>query len=210
MKICAAVIGTGIGIKHIEAIDGYKNAYVKIICEKNLEKLNKLKKIHKKKILTSNENIIFNDKEINLVSIASYDNFHFNQILKCFKNGKHIIVEKPMCLSIDELKKIKSISKKSNCKIISNLVLRVNDLFLDIKTKLDKKKIYYIEADYIWGRPKKLFEWRSKIKNYSLVTGAAIHMIDLIMWFLNDKPKFVSSFGTDRFTKKTSFKKKIV
>ncbi len=33
-------------------------------------------------------------------------------------------------------------------------------------------------------------------------------MIDLIMWFLGDKPKYVTSFGTDKFTKGTSFKKK--
>ena len=35
MNIKAAVIGTGIGIKHIEAIDGYKSSKVVIIYEKN-------------------------------------------------------------------------------------------------------------------------------------------------------------------------------
>ena len=37
-KINAAVIGSGIGIKHLESIDGYKKSSVKIICEKNLKK----------------------------------------------------------------------------------------------------------------------------------------------------------------------------
>ena len=40
MKINAALIGTGIGMKHLEAIDGYKNSVVKIICEKNTKKKN--------------------------------------------------------------------------------------------------------------------------------------------------------------------------
>ena len=46
MKIIAAIIGMGIGQKHLDAIDNYKKSFVKIICEKN-EKKNK---IFKKKI----------------------------------------------------------------------------------------------------------------------------------------------------------------
>ena len=44
MNIKAAVIGTGIGIKHIEAIDGYKSSKVVIIYEKKKKKLNFKKK----------------------------------------------------------------------------------------------------------------------------------------------------------------------
>ena len=39
MKIVAAIIGMGIGQKHLEAIDNYKNLMVKIICEKKRIKL---------------------------------------------------------------------------------------------------------------------------------------------------------------------------
>ncbi len=35
MKIVAAVIGTGIGEKHIQAINNSKKSIVKIVCEKN-------------------------------------------------------------------------------------------------------------------------------------------------------------------------------
>ena len=40
MKIIAAIIGMGVGQKHLEAIENYKNSYVKIICEKNYNKIN--------------------------------------------------------------------------------------------------------------------------------------------------------------------------
>ena len=33
---------------------------------------------------------IFRDKQINLISIASYDNFHCKQILKAIKSKKYI------------------------------------------------------------------------------------------------------------------------
>ena len=63
-----------------------------------MKKINKkvlqLKKKYRSKIIVTNEDKMFKDKSINLVSIASYDEYHYNQILKCIKYNKHIIVEK--------------------------------------------------------------------------------------------------------------------
>ncbi len=209
MKIKAAVIGTGIGLKHFEAIENYKSSKVEVICETNKKKINYLKKKFPKKIIIDDENDIFRNKKINLVSIASYDNDHYNQIIKSIKSNKNIIVEKPMCLNLSQLKKIyKLIKKKKNIKMTSNLVLRTNSLFKSFKKRINSNKIFYIEADYIWGRYKKLFGWRSNVKEYSLTLGAAIHMIDLVCWLIGLKPKTVLAVGNDKLTKNTKFKKK--
>ena len=208
MKIIAAIIGTGIGEKHFEAIDKYKSSKVKIICEKNKLKLKILKKKYPNQIITNDENLIFKDKDINLVSIASHDQYHFDQIIKSIDNKKNIIIEKPMCLTIDQLIKIKKkLNKNNKIKITSNLVLRENSLFKYFRKKIKSKKIYYIEGDYIWGRRHKLFDWRSKIKEYSITLGAGIHIIDLIMWLTKNKPISVYSIGNKIITKNSKFKK---
>jgi len=205
--IKAAIIGSGIGMKHFEAIDQYRNSSIKIICEKDITKVRNLKKKFKNIQITSDEEKIFLDKSINLVSIASYDDNHFTQIVKCIKNNKHIIVEKPMCLKVEQLLKIRNLLKNNkNIKIISNLVLRTNSLFLKFKDDIDYKDIFYIEADYLWGRKEKLYQWRSQIKDYSVTLGAAIHVIDLVMWFTKKKPTSVSSFSNSLATKGTNFK----
>ena len=208
MKINAAIIGTGIGEKHLEAIDGYRRSEVKIICEKNIKKIDYLKKKYPNKIITSDEKKIFDDKTINFLSIASYDDDHYKQIIKGIKNNMNIVVEKPMCLTFNELEKIHKFIKKSSSKLISNLVLRTSELFIHFKNLIDKKKIIYIEADYLWGRSEKLYGWRSKVSKYSIILGAAIHMIDLITWFISERPIYVTAFGSDRFTNRTGFKKK--
>ena len=208
MKIVAAIIGMGIGQKHLDAIENYKNSKVKVICEKNIKKIKKLKIKYPNKIVTSKEDEIFFDKEVNLVSIASYDHFHYNQILKCFKYKKNMIIEKPLCLNSNQLKKIYLLSKKNkDIKITSNLVLRTNSLFKDFKQRIRKQKIFYIEGDYIWGRKEKLFGWRSKIKEYSLTLGAGIHIIDLINWLTGLRPISVYAAGNNKMTKGTTFKK---
>ena len=209
MKIKAAIIGMGIGYKHFQAIEKYNNSEVRIICEKNKKKLNYFKKKYPNKIVTNNEDEIFRNKEINLVSIASYDNYHYSQIIKSLESNKHIIVEKPICLTSEELKKIfLKLRRKKHLKFVSNLVLRTEKIFNKFKSKIKNDKIFYIEGDYIWGRKHKLFGWRSKIKNYSLILGAAIHIIDLILSLTNQKPVSVYTVGSDRLTKNTSFKKK--
>ncbi len=209
MKINAGIIGMGIGQKHFDAIEGYKKSQVSIICEKNKNKLDILKKKYPNKLITNDENKIFKDKNINLVSIASYDNYHFNQIEKGLKNKKNLIIEKPLCLNLSELKKIKNLLQKNKkISITSNLVLRANSLFKKLKKITNNtNEIYYIEGDYIWGRRQKLYGWRSKIKNYSLIHGAAIHMVDLIMWLTGLKPETVYCVGKKKFTKDSKFKK---
>ena len=51
MKIIAAVIGMGIGEKHLKAIDGFLGSKVKIICERNKKKLKILRKKYPDKIV---------------------------------------------------------------------------------------------------------------------------------------------------------------
>ena len=186
--------------------DCISNSKVKIICEKNSKKINELKKKYPNKLIVSDENKIYLDKSINLVCIASYDNFHFNQIVKSIESNKNIIVEKPMCLKLTELIKIKKLlKKKPNIKMVSNLVLRTNDLFLNFKKQIEKKKTIYIEADYLWGRKHKLSGWRNRIKDYSITLGAGIHMVDLVMWLLKLKPTSVQVFGTKKGNIGSSF-----
>ena len=54
---------------------------------------------------------LINDRNINLVVIASYDNFHFQHI-KNVLNLKNFFVEKPLCLNFKEYNQIKMLIKK--------------------------------------------------------------------------------------------------
>ena len=101
------------------------------------------------KIITTNENDIFNDKEINLVSIASYDENHYLQVCKSLSADKHVIVEKPICLKMSEMRDIENLlRKKKNLKIISNLVLRQNSKFNNIKKYINLKNLKFFENLY--------------------------------------------------------------
>lgn len=203
----AAVIGLGVGMHHVKALESHPDCCVKKVYDFDRLKKIEIKKNFPKIKFVDNENEIFRDKDINVVSIASYDNFHYNQILKCIKYKKNIIVEKPVCLTQKELSSINKLLKKAKIKITSNMVLRSTSLFKKIKRKISGKKIISVEADYLWGRQHKLYQWRSKIKNYSIIHGCAIHVIDLVLWLLNKKPITVFATGNNIGTNSKIFKK---
>ena len=49
---------------------------------------------------------ILEDPTVNLVIIATRHNLHAGQVLDCLKAGKHVFVEKPLCLNLEELEQI--------------------------------------------------------------------------------------------------------
>ena len=206
--IRAGIIGLGIGQKHLEAVNNYRNSKVISVLEKNNKKINYFKKKYKHIKFFNNEKKFYKFGNLNLISIASYDQDHFRQIIEALKNNCHIIVEKPICLSEKQLKKIyQELKKKPRIKFMPNLVLRKNSLFNAMKKKIDLKNVYHIQASYLWGRKEKLFEWRHKTKNFSLTLGATIHILDIICWILDDKPVSVFTKISDKITKNTKFKK---
>jgi predicted dehydrogenase len=210
-KLNVGVIGLGVGAKHAHALYSNKKVNLVSLCDLDNKKVNFYKKIYKNCNYTNNSDDIFKNPNIDIVSIASYDNFHAKHILQAIKYKKHFFVEKPFCLNINELKKICS-SLKKNKEIVfsSNLVLRNNPVFVDLKKKIKTKvtgDIYYCEGDYNYGRINKILcGWRGQIPFYSVVLGGAIHLIDLIIWLSDKKVLSVIADGNKISTKNTKFK----
>lgn len=196
-----AVIGMGVGEKHALAYDNHKETELKKICDFNKEKLKEVKSKFPDVLFFENDQSVLSDHNTDIVSIATYDNYHHKQILKAFENSKHVMVEKPLCLHKCEMLEIHAAQKRNkDVKLSANHVLRTNSRFTTFKKDIKSGKygeIFYMEGDYYWGRKHKLYGWRSEMDYYSIIYGAAIHMIDLIMWLTDSKPVSVMAMGNN-------------
>ena len=206
-KIYVGIIGLGVGERHLETFIANKRCNVKYVCDFDKKKLKEIKKKYPNIECVDNDKKIFLDKEINLISIASYDNFHCKQILKAIKLKKNIFIEKPLCLTITEFKKIKNQLNKSKIKISSNYVLRGTSKFKNIKLKSSKLgKIFYLEGDYNYGRISKIIHgWRGKIPFYSVTLGGGLHLIDIMLMINNSDVEKVIAVGNNISTKRSRF-----
>jgi len=205
-----AVIGLGVGEHHLKTY--VENSHCKIIwvCDLSSNKLDRIAPLCPGAQFTTNANDVISDTEVNLISIASYDNYHCEQIIRSIENGKHVFTEKPVCLSQSELVQIQeALGRNPNVRLSANMVLRTCPRFKRVAKaiKLDEfGEIIFAEADYLWGRREKLINgWRNKVSAYSIILGAAVHMVDLIVWMLGEKPVEVVAYSNNIATRGSSF-----
>lgn len=208
-KINVAVLGLGVGERHVQTLK--KNKFVSkiYVFDLNTKKKNLIKK--KYNVLTfKNKNEAFNDKKINLIVDATYDNFHFKNIINAINSNKNIFVEKPAFQKKREADECFKLLKKKKLFIGTNYILRSSPRFKKIKTMVTNKSfgdIYYFEGDYNYGRLDKIISgWRGKIPFYSITLGGGSHIIDLSKFLINKKILEVKSYSNKIVTKKTSFK----
>jgi len=210
-KINAAVIGLGVGEKHIEGYANHPDCNVTAICDFSEEKLHDVKLKYPGLIYTTEADEIINNPDIDVVSIASYDNYHYEQIIQAIQQGKHIFVEKPLCLFEHESQKIYELLKKNKgVRLSSNLILRKSprfELLKELIAKGDMGDLFYIEGDYNYGRLSKITNgWRGKIDFYSVIYGGGVHIVDLICWLTEDTIIDVAAYGNSISSKETSFR----
>ena len=210
-KLKVGIIGLGVGESHILGYRAHPECEVALICDLSKEKLSEVHGRYSNLVATTDPDEILNDPEIDIVSIASYDSYHYQQIIKALQNNKHIFVEKPICLSETEAKHIRVLSKeKPNLKISSNLILRKSPRFYQLKQMiLDGQlgKLFYVEGDYHYGRLQKITEgWRGKLDFYSVVYGGGVHLVDLLLWLTGDEVIEVSAYGNQMVSQGSQFK----
>lgn len=205
------IIGLGVGEKHAEAYQAHSSCVVRTLCDFRKEQLWAVGRKYPNCRLTGNANEILDDDAINIVSIASYDNYHYEQVIKAIENDKHIFVEKPLCLYENEAIHIrKLLDEKPHLKLSSNLILRKCPRFRLLKQKIrngDMGKLFHIEGDYNYGRLRKITEgWRGKIDFYSVVYGGGVHIVDLLLWLTEEKISEVAAYGNNISSRDSQYK----
>ena len=210
-RLQAALIGLGVGRNHLNTIESNEFCEVRQICDLSQQKLDEAGAKFPGVGLTTNSETAITDPNVDLVVISSYDDHHFNEVMLAITNGKHVFVEKPLCLSDRELGHLhRALIANPSVRLSSNLVLRTTPLFQGIRREIHQGlfgKVFFFEADYLWGRKEKLVNgWRTKLDNYSIILGAGVHMVDLVMWLLNERPVEVSGMGNAIATQSSDLK----
>jgi predicted dehydrogenase len=208
----AGIIGLGVGEQHAYAYRRHPECRVVALCDFSEEKLLRAQKKFPGATLTKNAEDLFSNPDIDIISIASYDDAHANQVVASLESGKNVFVEKPLCQTLDQATRIKRLweSRKDLQKLGCNLVLREAPLYKWIRNAIRNGvfgDIYAFDGEYLYGRLHKITdEWRSRIDNYSVMEGGGIHMIDLMLWLTGTRPGAVMSAGNRISTINTSFR----
>ena len=145
------------------------------------------------------------DPQIDIVDICSPNNVHAEQAIAAAESGKHIFVEKPMAMSMDENRLLRDVVAKAGVKSIVGFVLRWNPLFTILKRQLAEGavgEVFYAEVDYWHGIGpgfRHQWEWFSRKEtagSTSLLGGC--HAIDALRYLTGEEAVEVSAYSNNK------------
>lgn len=210
-KLQVGIIGLGVGEQHIYGYQQHAGCEVVKLCDFSPDKAAYITAKHPQIPFTSQAEEVLTDPHINVVSIASYDNYHYEQIVMALEHNKHVFVEKPFVLYREHAEHIHALLvEHPHLKLSSNLIMRRYPRFLAVKDLLQQGKmgrLFYVEADYQYGRLHKITQdWRGQLDFYSVLYGGGVHVVDLLLWLTGDRVVEVTAYGNQMASQGTSFR----
>jgi predicted dehydrogenase len=195
------VIGLGVGQAHAEALRKISDVRVVHLCDQDPLKRKWARRHFPMATVGERAEAVWRDPAVGAVVISTYDDAHAAQVASALGHHKHVFVEKPMCRTVEELSAVRLAwwRHRGRIKLFSNLVLRSAPLYQWVRAKLRTGffgRVYSFDGDYLYGRFSKITEgWRGKVKDYSVLEGGGIHLIDLLMWITGERPRSVWATG---------------
>ncbi len=102
MVVNFGIIGCGVaGGFHMDAISKIPGAKLAAVCDNNEKRAQSIAKTHGAKAYTSPAELL-KDPDVNAVSVCSPSGMHHEHALAAIKAGKHVIIEKPVALRVED------------------------------------------------------------------------------------------------------------
>lgn len=130
------------------------------------------------------------DKSIDIVTIATPNNFHKSYAIRLLESGKHVICEKPVTMDAQELVEIIDVAKKTGKVFTVHQNRRWDRDYAMIKEIVESNVIGkpYIIESRVLGSKRVLNGWRGAKENGGgMVFDWGVHLLDQIL-YLVDSP----------------------
>ena len=214
-KLNFAILGCGrIASRHVEAlINNKKEVRLVGVYDVNSQHAWDKKKQYESQVVGSNVKIyidyneLLNAQDVDVVTIATISGYHAKQAIDCLNYDKHVLIEKPMALSLEDADKIIEVGKKRNKKISvchqKRFILSVQKL----KQAIDEGRfgrLIHGTARTLWARDDDYYlqaPWRgTKALDGGTLINQCIHNIDLLLWLMGGEVERLYA-ETDTFIK---------
>ena len=141
-----------------------------------------------------------------MVSIAIPDQLHRQVACEFLAAGKHVLCEKPLALTREELSEIVKAEKESDARFMVGQICRFTPAFIKAKEIIESGaigEIYYVESEYAHDYMYLVDNWRSDPLRHGVI-GGGCHAIDLLRWLAGD-PIEVMAYGTHKLLPQVAY-----
>jgi len=192
-KLNIAIAGTGFGasvhlpaLRYSDKLNAYSLFHYKESKKEEIENKYGLNCYCNWGELISNNNI-------DGIIIATPPESRFELAKEALKNNKHLLLEKPVAITSEEIEELQRIALKNNLSVCVDFEYRAVPHFLQAKEIIDQNKlgkIFLIKLDWIMSsrsNPEREWNWYSLSEKGGGVVGAlGTHAFDILHWFFGD------------------------
>jgi predicted dehydrogenase len=148
--------------------------------------------------------LLLRDPAVQLVSICTPHRLHASQAIAAAQAGKHVLVEKPIALTLAELRALRDAVRAAGVKAMCSFVLRWNPLLLAIDEQVRLGalgQLSFARVDY-WNRSRHGVARRGPSSTVAdagsaLLTGGC-HAADTLRWLVGAEAVEVQAVATSR------------
>lgn len=203
-KYNVGIIGYGwVATAHIPAINATSLGQVTAVYSSRKLDSNELSAKYGGTVTAYNDlDAMLANPDIHVISVCSYPYDHAKQVVAAAKAGKHLIIEKPLCLSLKDLRAMQKAIEQAKVKTCVCFECRYSSQFVATKAVIDQGllgKLHYGEVDYYHGIGPWYgqFRWntRKDAGGSSLLT-AGCHALDALLLCMGDDVTEVTSYDT--------------
>jgi predicted dehydrogenase len=191
-KLKFAIVGCGrISERHAEQIA--RLAKVEAVCDMNFMKAEKLGAKYNSRIYTNIDEMVLKERSVDVISICTPNGLHAEHAIKSFRNGFHVLCEKPMSTNVYDCGEMIKEAERANKRLFIVKQNRYNPPVQAVKEALDEGKlgkIFSIQLNCFWNRNTEYYT-NSDWKGTKTLDGGTLftqfsHFIDLLYWFFGD------------------------
>ena len=186
----AAVIGLGVGKNHCEGYAKHPGAKLLAVSDMLDDRLNWAKEKYNVNVYKDYKKILARP-DIDVVSIATPDFTHAKITIEALESGKHVLVEKPMALKLEDCDRMIKAAKKSGRKLSVDFQHKAEPIYKKMKSLVDDGTIGNVVniSRTLWRGSflVKLGRWIQKRKYAGdMIFEEIIHSIDFARGLIGD------------------------
>ena len=191
MTFRLGIIGCGRwGINHVRTADALFGANLVAVADPNPAAAAKVKEISGRIRFSSNVKSIVEGDAVNSVIVATPAETHFQLAKELLRNGKNVLVEKPITLHGEEARELIAVAEEKKLKLMVGHLLLYHPAVLKIKEMLNAGTIGRLQ--YIYSNRLNFGTVRTE---ENILWSFAPHDISVIQFLTGSNPVGVTALG---------------
>ena len=193
-ELTVAQIGVGYwGPNLLRNLVTNKQCHVKLAIDLSADRRDFVQSLYPDVKVSGDSEEVFSDPAIDAVVISTPVKSHFDLSVKALEAGKHILVEKPMATTVNEVEEIGRLAEEKKLIAMAGHTFLYNPAVRSVKKIIDSGELGDIR--YVYSQRVNLGRIRSDV---DALWNLAPHDVSIIQYWLNNaEPEYVKRIGMD-------------